>query len=79
MKVQSKSIESNQIIQTDDLALSAYFRLKGYALVKSEKVHLKRHFFFNISEEKAAKEKVTFIQSDLLRFYNEIRNLKKLM
>ena len=79
MKAQSKTIESNQIIHTDDLALSAYLRLKGYALVRSEKVRSKRIFFFDISEDQAAEEKVAFIQSDLLRFYNEIRNLKKLM
>ena len=79
MKAQSKSTKSNPIIQTDDLALSAYLRLKGYALVKSEKVRSKRFFFFDISEDQAAQEKVAFIQSDLLKFYNEVRNLKKLM
>jgi len=79
MKVQSKSNQIHPIIQTDDLALSAYLRLKGYVLVKSEKVRSKRIFFFDISEDQAAEEKVTFIQSDLLRFYNEVRNLKKLM
>lgn len=79
MKAQSKSKASNQIIQTDDLALSAYLRLKGYGLIKSEKVRSKRLFFFKISEDQAAEEKVAFVQSDLLRFYNEVRNLKKLM
>ncbi len=79
MNAEIKSNQSNPIIQTDDLALSAYLRLKGYALIKSEKVRSKRYFFFTISEEQTAAEKVAFIQSDLLRFHNEVRNLKKLM
>lgn len=79
MNTKNKSNASNPITQTDDLALSAYLRLKGYTLVKSEKVRSKRHFFFNIREDQAAEEKVAFIQSDMLRFYNEVRNLKKLI
>jgi hypothetical protein len=78
MEMKSNQKQSNPI-RTDDLALSAYLRLKGYTLIRSEMVRAKRFFIFDIDEEKAAEEKVTFIQSDLLKFYNELRNLKKLL
>lgn len=78
MEMKSNQKQSNRI-RTDDLALSAYLRLKGYTLIRSETVRAKRFFIFDIDEEKAAEEKVAFIQSDLLKFYNELRNLKKLL
>lgn len=76
--MKSNTIKSDPI-KTDDLALSAYLRLKGYPLIKSEKVRSKFYFYFDMDKENAADEKVAFIQSDMLKFYNEIRNLKKLL
>ena len=78
MELKSNRKPSNSI-RTDDLALSAYLRLKGYPLIRSEKARTKWFFVFDIDEETAAEEKVAFIQSDLLKFYNELRNLKKLL
>lgn len=74
----SNEIKNHQLT-TDDLAFSAYLRMNGYPLIKSNNSKSKRIFCFEIEPEKADSLKVEFINSDLLRFYNEIRNLKKLI
>lgn len=66
-------------IKTDDLAFSAFLRLQGHELITIDKNRGKRFFIFNISENDAEQAKVSFINSDFLKFYNEIRNLKKMM
>ena len=75
-------MESNEIknehINTDDLAFSAYLRMKGYHLIKSDQKKSKSTFVFAIGVEDANSLKVEFINSEFLSFYNEIRNLKKL-
>ncbi len=75
-------MESNEIrnnhISTDDLAFSAYLRMKGYQLIKSDQKKSKNTFVFAIGTEDANSLKVEFINSEFLCFYNELRNLKKL-
>ncbi|MFC1569700.1 DUF5659 domain-containing protein [bacterium] len=74
---------SNQIksdpIKTDDLAFSAYLRMKGIPLVKLENRQSKQIFYFDLTQDALVDEKLNFINSDMLKFYNEIRNLKKLI
>lgn len=69
----------NHNITTDDLAFSAYLRMKEYPLIKSDQIKSKRTFTFQLNEEKANSLKLDFINSEFLSFYNEIRNLKKLI
>ena len=71
-------IKQNQIT-TDDLAFSAYLRLLGYHLIKSNNNKIKKSFVFNIGSEGIPKLKLDFINSKYLNYYNELRNLKKLL
>jgi hypothetical protein len=69
----------NDHITTDDLAFSAYLKMKGYHLIKSDQKKSKSTFSFDIGTEDANSLKVEFINSQFLSFYNELRNLKKLI
>jgi len=69
----------NDHISTDDLAFSAYLKMKGYHLVKSNQNKSKSTFIFDIGTEDENSLKVEFINSEFLSFYNELRNLKKLI
>ena len=69
--------------QTEDIALAAYLRVKGYKLNRAEKLNKaernsKRMFYFDIPGEKLQEIKLAFVQSDHLRFYNELIGLKRL-
>jgi hypothetical protein len=66
-------------IATDDLAFSAYLRMKGYHLIKSDQKKSKSTFVFDIGAADAGALKVEFINSEFLSFYNELRNMKKLI
>jgi len=76
-KKESHQITKNQIT-TDDLAFSAYLRLKGHRLITSDKRRSKVLFTFEV-EGNPDQLKVDFINSELIRFYNELRNLKKML
>ncbi len=71
-------IKSNQI-RSDDLAFSAFLKIKGYRLIKCDQNKSKSEFTFEIGEENAQTLKMSFINSDFLSYYNELRNLKKLI
>ena len=69
--------------RTEDLAFAAFLRVQGYALSRVEKLNpaernSKRAFFFDVPQEKLQELKLAFVNSNLLRFYNEILGLKKL-
>ena len=69
--------------QTEDIALAAYLRVKGYKLNRAEKLsraerNSKRMFYFHIPSEEVPEIKLAFVQSDYLRFYNELIALKRL-
>jgi hypothetical protein len=69
----------NKHITTDDLAFSAYLRMKGFHLIKSDQRKSKSTFVFDIGTEDANALKVQFVNSEFLSFYNELRNMKKLI
>ena len=76
-----KEIKNNHIT-TDDLAFSAYLKTKGYPLIKSNKIKSKGKstFTFEIEDkDDIGVLEMEFINSDFLVYYNEIRNLKKLI
>ena len=77
-QIQSKEITENRIV-TDDLALSAYLKMKGYHLIRSDQKKSKSTFVFAIGAGNANSLKVEFVNSEFLSFYNELRNLKKLI
>jgi len=68
----------NNHITTDDLAFSAYLKMKGYHLIKSDRKKSKTVFTFNVDED-TDQLKVEFINSKFVQFYNELRNLKKMI
>jgi hypothetical protein len=76
--MESKGITANRI-RTDDLALSAYLKMKGHRLIKSDQEKSKAIFTFDIGENRPDDLKVEFINSEFVDFYNEMRNLKKLV
>jgi hypothetical protein len=76
--MESDAAKRNQIT-TDDLAFSAYLRMKGYHLIKSDQKKSKSTFVFDIGTTDPNPLKVQFINSEFLSYYNELRNLKKLI
>ena len=74
--MKSNQIKNDHII-TDDLAFSAYLKMKGYHLIKSDQKKSKSTFTFEV-DGNIDQLKVEFINSAFLSFYNELRNLKKL-
>lgn len=69
--------------RTDDLAFAAFLRVKGFQLNRVEKIQpnrtdSKRAFHFELPNERLQELKLEFVNSDVLRFYNEILGLKKL-
>ena len=74
--------ETNQY-RTDDLAFAAFLRVKGFQLSRVEKIQpnrtdSKRAFYFEVPESQLQELKIEFVNSDVLRFYNELLGLKKL-
>ena len=78
MNAKTDQIKQNHLT-TDDLAFSAYLRLQGYFLIKSNANQIKKSFVFDIGTKDSTELKVEFINSDFLSYYNELRNLKKLL
>lgn len=75
--MKSNDIKVNHI-STDDLAFSAYLRMKGYQLIKSDQKKSKSTFTFDVKGD-IEELKVEFINSEFVQFYNELRNLKKMI
>ena len=75
--MKSSEIKNNHIT-TDDLAFSAYLKMKGYQLIKSDQKKSKSTFTFEV-DENIDQLKVEFINSEFVQFYNELRNLKKMI
>lgn len=66
-------------IQTDDIAFSAYLKMQGYPLININHNNGKSVFEFDLSKDRADALKMSFINSEFISFYNELRNLKKLI
>lgn len=77
MSRRTTEIKDNHII-TDDLAFSAYLKMKGHCLIRSDRNASKTYFTFEV-DGKADELKVEFINSKFLQFYNELRNLRKMI
>jgi hypothetical protein len=65
-------------ITTDDLAFSAYLKMKGYRLIRCHQNKSKTVFIFEVNGNDPDL-KVEFINSPFLQYYNELRNLKKMI
>ncbi len=70
--------KSNQLT-SDDLALAAYLKMKGFRLSEFHHNKSKIYFTFDLGDADVHQLKTDFVNSDFLVFYNELRNLKKIM
>ena len=74
--------QSHQIISdqttTDDLAFSADLKDNGHRSVRSDQNGPKARFTFEI-DRSIEELKVESINSQFIQFYNELRNLKKMV
>jgi hypothetical protein len=77
VRQKSDQINSNHIT-TDDLAFSAYLKMKGSHLIRSDQKKSKTIFTFEVDKD-IEELKVEFINSEFVQFYNELRNLKKII
>ena len=66
-------------IKTDDLAFSAWLKINGHKLINSDKHNARSIFVFDIPEKDENRWKIEFVNSKFLEFYNETRNLKKML
>jgi len=73
-----KDISMNLLV-TDDLAFSAYLKMKGFQLVESRRNRKNIQFVFDIDIEDQNQMKIEFINSEFINYYNEVRNLKKIV
>jgi hypothetical protein len=74
-----KTMENKSLIyETSDIALAAYLKLKGLVLLKCER-DKKFCFVFDDPENKAEELAIEFINSDMRRYDDEIRSLKKII
>ncbi len=67
------------LLVTDDLAFSAYLKMKGFQLVESRRNRKNIQFVFDIDIEDQNQMKIEFINSEFINYYNEVRNLKKIV
>jgi len=74
-----KTMNSSNIISTDDLAFSAWLKMNGYPIIKSHQNNHKSYFSFEIDQIKEKVLKIEFLNSSFLKYYNELRNLKKVI
>lgn len=75
---QTNTIKPNHIT-TDDISFSAWLKMRGYPLIKINQNSRKSLFQFNLNGQDAGALKMEFINSDFITYYNELRNLKKLI
>jgi hypothetical protein len=75
--MKSNEIKDNHFT-TDDLAFSAYLKMKGHPLIKSDQKKSKSIFTFEV-DGNIDQLIVEFINSQFAQFYNELRNLKKMI
>jgi hypothetical protein len=68
----------NNHITADDLAFSAYLKMKGYHFIKSDQNKSKNIFTFEVDGD-IDQMMVEFINSEFVQFYNKLRNLKKMI
>lgn len=64
---------------TSDIALAAYLRLKGLALLECSNEGPKFRFLFEDPDNQAQDLALEFINSDFRRYDDEMRSLKKVL
>ena len=64
---------------TSDIALAAYLKLKGLKLIKCERLENKFLFVFEDVDSQAEFYSLEFINSDIRKYDDEMRSLKKVL
>ena len=75
---QKTNITPNHIT-TDDISFSAWLKMNNYPLIKIDRKVNKSLFEFDIRNKEQNALKMEFINSRFVAYYNELRNLKKLI
>ena len=75
---QKTNITPNHIT-TDDISFSAWLKMNSYPLLKIDRKVNKSLFVFDIRAKEQNALKMEFINSRFVAYYNELRNLKKLI
>ena len=70
---------SKNTYTTSDLALAAYLKLKGLKLIGAKKQGSKFDLTFEDPENKAGEIALEFVNSDMRRYDDEIRSIKKIL
>lgn len=66
------------VYETSDIALAAYLKLRGLVLLKCSR-DKKFSFVFKDPEQRASNLAIEFVNSDMRRYDDEIRSLKKII
>jgi hypothetical protein len=74
----TKKSADDQNYKTSDIALAAYLKLKGLKLVQCSRDG-KFQFVFEDPENKAEDLALEFVNSDIRKYDDEIRSLKKVI
>lgn len=70
----------NQVYSTSDLALAAYILTKGHRLIVAKRLPSgKYHFELEDEDGKCEALKLEFINSEFIKYDNNLKMLKKIM
>lgn len=64
---------------TSDIALAAYLKLQGLRLIECDRQDSKFNFVFEDLGDEAEKLALDFVNSDMRRYDDEMRSLKKII
>ena len=72
--------EDKKIFVTSDIGIAAYLQLQGVKLISCRRLDSgKFHFEFDDPTEQGKLKALEFLDSDLCKFDNNVRNLKKIL
>lgn len=71
-------MNENKTYSTSDIALAAYLKLKGLRLIECGRAD-KFNFVFEDHDDQGEQLAIEFINSDMRKYDDEIRSLKKII
>jgi hypothetical protein len=72
-------MSEQSIFTTSDIALAAYLKLKGLRLIECSRDEKKFNFVFEDEDGLAKDLGIEFINSDMRKYDDEMRSLKKII
>ena len=74
--------KNGKVVETEELALASYFKMKGVKLTSYEQSKERKgkvRFVFFDKKDECEKLEIEFLNSECKKFDSEIRDLKKLL